>query len=404
MSAADQANRRFRQNPKDPSFYNDPYKFYGRLHEISGPIFWEDYGFWCLTEFDAVNQALRDSRFRRLPPPDMAKPEHPSHLSAFAKVERYSLLALEPPNHTRIRKSVNQAFVNRRVQEMADDIETLANQLIDDFTSNNIVDLLTHYATPIPVTVIARLLGVPDEHRQNLLDWSHAMVKVYTLTQSKADEIAANSAAEEFDALLLSLIAERRKKPQHDLLSHLVTLEKDPLSDEEIVSTAVLLLNAGHEATVHQIGNAVKAILTETTSREWIDNETAGDQLITEAMRYDAPLHLFTRFAQEAIEIHPGTIIEKGEEIALLLGAANVDPKRFEHPRLFNPLRKDTATVAFGGGLHFCIGTVLAKLEMRIAINTLFKRLPNLELANVPHYQNSFHFHGLESLQVKCNT
>lgn len=394
-------SRTFSQNPKDPVFYNDPYAFYSKLHKLGGPIYWQDYDLWCLSEFDAVNNALRDSRFARLPPAGFAKPEHPAHLSDFSKVEEYSLLALEPPHHTRIRKSVNQAFMNRRIVEMEAGMVTLAHELIDRFEGDGQTDLLRTYAMQLPVTVIARLLGVPETQTEALLDWSHAMVRVYTLTQTHEEEIEANKAASDFRDLLLELIGQRRAQPQDDLLSHLVLLQPDALSDDEIVSTAVLLLNAGHEATVHQIGNAVKVLLETDNDRSWIDNDKQTDNIVAEAMRYDAPLHLFTRFAQEDIDLHPGVIVEKGQEVALLLGAANRDPGRFNNANQFLPDRSDGATVAFGAGLHFCVGAILAKLEMRVAINTLFKRLPNLHLGTQPEYANSFHFHGLESLQLR---
>lgn len=392
--------RRVKQAPKDKHFYSAPYSFYAQLHEIGGPIYWEEYGFWCLTEFDAVNDALRDAKFARLPPPGTKANTYASHLNDFADVEKHSLLALEPPQHTRIRKAVNQAFVNRRVSLMATEIEALANHLIDDFEACGEIDLLKAYATPLPVTVIARLLGVPDSERESLLGWSHAMVRVYTMTQTKEEEVAANKASAEFRELLIDLINERRRIPTDDLLSQLANAKEDALSDDEIVSTAVLLLNAGHEATVHQIGNTIKTLLSLEYPRDWIDDEKAGDKLIAEAMRFDPPLHLFTRYAQENIDIHEGISIAKGEQIALLLGAANRCPKRFTRADVFNPSRSDAASVAFGAGLHFCVGATLAKLEMRIAVNTVFKRLPNLTLSKTPEYQNSFHFHGLKSLHV----
>lgn len=393
--------RQVSQDPKSNDFYNDPYPFYAQLHELGGPVYWEEYGFWCLTEFSAVNDALKDTRFARLPPAGFPAPEHPAHLKDFALVERHSLLALEPPKHTRIRKSVNQAFMNRRVTEMANDIEALTHQLIDGFEDQGKVDLLSAYATPLPVTVIARLLGVPESECDSLLKWSHSMVRVYTLTQSMEEELQANRASVEFRTLLLDLIKQRRKLPTADLLSHLVQLKPHPLSDDEIVSTAVLLLNAGHEATVHQIGNAVNTLLTSGYPNSWVDDVKQGDKIVAEAMRFDAPLHLFTRYAQEELELHPGVVIQKGEQIALLLGAANRDPNRFNKAHTFNPDRTDGATVAFGAGLHFCIGATLAKLEMRIALNTLFKRLPDLKLTATPTYQNSFHFHGLDALRVQ---
>jgi len=251
------------------------------------------------------------------------------------------------------------------------------------------------------VTVIARLLGVPESECDALLRWSHAMVRVYTLTQTEAEEHAANAASVEFRDLLRDLIKQRRRNPSDDLLSHLVNLKPDPLSDDEIVSTAVLLLNAGHEATVHQIGNAIKTLLSTQWPRNWMDDEQQADRIVAESMRFDAPLHLFTRYAQENVELDDGIIVEKGEQIALLLGAANRDPKRFHAADQFNPDRADAANVSFGAGLHFCVGATLAKLEMRIALSTLFKRLPGLSLTEEPVYQDSFHFHGLQALLVR---
>jgi len=401
MITEDLSLRQFIQDPKDATFFNNPYRFYTKLHELGGPIFWKDYGLWCLTEFNAVNSALRDSRFARLPPKGFAHPEHPAHLKAFAKVEKSSLLALEPPQHTRIRKCVNQAFANRRVMQMRSQIEALANQLINEIEAYHETDLLSTYATTLPVTVIAQLLGVPTSECDELLAWSHAMVRVYTLTQTKQDELIANQAASDFRDLLLDIIKARRRSPTDDLLSHLVMIKPAALTDDEIVSTAVLLLNAGHEATVHQIGNTIKILLQQNWPKCWIDNDHEADKIIAEAMRFDAPLHLFTRYAQSPVELHPGIVVEKGEQIALLLGAANRDPNRFVKADQFMPDRDDGASVAFGAGLHFCVGAMLAKLEMRIAINTLFKRLPNLKLAQVPTYQNSFHFHGLDTLKVR---
>jgi len=264
--------RHVRQHPKAPPFYQNPYAFYAQLHQIGGPIYWEDYGFWCLCEFDAVNNALRDSRLARLPPQGHLVPEHPAHLKQFAEVERHSLLALEPPQHTRLRKCVNQAFVNRQVSQMQPGIESLANTLIDKFESHGEVDLLTAYATPLPVTVIARLLGVPESECDNLLAWSHAMVRVYTLTQTIEEEHNANQASVDFRTLLLELIKSKRNRPCDDLLSQLAQPGLDALSDDEIVSIAVLLLNAGHEATVHQIGNTINTLLSLDWPTDWVDN------------------------------------------------------------------------------------------------------------------------------------
>lgn len=397
-------HRRFKQDPKSKAFYNDPYSFYRKLHKVSGPVFWEDYGFWCLCEFQSVYGALRDSRLARLPPAGHAAPEHPPHLQTFAEVERHSLLALEPPQHTRIRKCVNQAFVNRQVLQMRAEITELANSLVDTFEQLGKIDLLKHYATPLPVTVIAKLLGVPSSECESLLAWSHAMVRVYTLTQSVEEEHLANQASADFRDLLLKLIRHKRRSPCDDLLSQLAKPGDGALNDAEIVSVAVLLLNAGHEATVHQIGNAINLLLIHDLPQgwqiNWSDSTDRTDAIVVEAMRFDAPLHLFTRYAQESFELHSGVTIEKGEQIALLLGAANRDPKRFSSADTFLPARDDGAYVSLGAGTHFCVGASLAKLEMEIALGTLFKRLPTLQLSQPAQYQNSYHFHGLSALEV----
>lgn len=394
---------RFRQNPRDPAFYQNPYILYRELHERGGPVFWEDYGLWCLAGFEAVDKCLRDKRFARLPPAGHERKPYPAHLSEFARAEAFSLLALEPPRHTRLRKLVNRAFVSRQVEKMAGEIEGLAHQCIDRFEADRKAELLSQYATPIPAIVIARLLGVPESQTDELLRWSHAMVKVYTLTQSVDDEHAANAAAGEFVQRLHELIRHKRKQPANDLLSHLIDQQRaeDGPTDDEIVSVAILLLNAGHEATVHQLGNGIVKILqTPSMQPGWFNDIAATDAIVAECLRFDAPLHLFTRYAQERVGLGDGVTVEAGAEIALLLGAANRCPAHFAEADSFLPERQDAAYVSLGAGNHFCIGAPLAKLELRIALSVLFQRLPGLRLNGKPDYRDSFHFHGMEEVNV----
>jgi cytochrome P450 len=267
--------------------------------------------------------------------------------------------------------------------------------LIDGFEAKGEVDLLSAYATPIPVIVICELLGVPTVMADQFLRWSHDMVSMYMAKRDLAIEEAAVEATIAFSDYMRSLISERRRAPQGDLLSELVRTESEgqKLSEDELVTTAILILNAGHEATVHTIGNGVKALL------ELGITFPVREAIIEEIMRYDAPLHLFTRYALENIEF-AGLKFRKGEQIGLLLGAANRDPARFPNPDKFHARRDPNPHVSFGAGIHFCIGAPLARLEMLIAFQTLFKRLPNLRLAKQPHYKNVFHFHGLEELIV----
>jgi len=395
--------RQFSLDPQSPAFYNDPYTIYRQLHQHGGPVFWEQYNMWCLTGFEQVNQCLRDKSFARLPPVGFERKPYASHLNSFATAEKYSLLALEPPQHTRLRKLVNRAFVSRQVEAMSDEIKALTDNCIDTFAADGHAELLSQFATPIPVTVIARLLGIPESDTTLLLDWSHAMVKVYTMTQSHADEVAANHASKMFMAYLHEQIKIRRENLRDDLLSHMIRQQQvnDGATDGEIVSVAILLLNAGHEATVHQLGNSIVNIIRHPPADpNWYEDSTTIAKVVTECLRHDAPLHLFTRFAQVPVQLSVDVKINAGTEVALLLGAANHCPMQFSMPELFDPERTDNQHVSLGAGLHFCVGAPLAKLELQIALSSLFTRLENLRLKEPPTYRNSYHFHGLEALNV----
>ena len=404
MSLHWQSATHFSLDPKDPAFFNNPYAAYVQMHERGGPVYWAEYALWCLTGFGEVNRCLRDKRFARLPPPGFKRQPYASHLSDFAASEQHSLLALEPPQHTRLRKLVNRAFVSRQVSTMEYEITALAHACVDSFEACGNVELLSQFATPVPVIVIARLLGVPESSTDKLLEWSHAMVKVYTMTQNHQDELDANQASAEFILFLKEQIDAHRQHPDEKLLSHLISLQSEDNgpTDDEIISVAILLLNAGHEATVHQIGNAVLSILRNPPDNKyWFNDASVADKVVAECMRYDPPLHLFTRYAQEDIELSAGVEVPAGTEIALLLGAANHCPVGFESPGEFKYDRHDANHLSLGAGIHFCVGAPLARLELRIALSVLFERLPDMRLATEPTYRNSFHFHGLESLQVE---
>lgn len=398
------------QDPRQAEFVQNPYSLYRQMHEKACPIYWKDYGFWCLADFSAVNRTLRDRRFARLPPPGQELPELAPHLVDFAAAEKHSLLALEPPDHTRLRQRINRAFVSRQVEQMTPAITHRAHERIDELAQHRHGELLSQYATPIPVTVITQLLGVPEAAGKQLVDWSHAMVKVYTMRQTREDELAANTAAREFREFLLPIITEKRDVPGDDLLSQLVREdgESQSLNDDEVVSTAILLLNAGHEATVHQLGNAVKTLLEQYPlgpSRdallELLSDTRSADALVNECLRHDAPLHLFMRYAQETIQLKNGPTLQPGDPVGLLLAAANHCPVRFNEPERFQPLRDDAGQLSLGAGIHFCVGAPLAKLELRIALQVLFERLPELILDGELEYLDAYHFHGLKQLPVR---
>ena len=392
------------QNPRDPDFIQEPYRFYADMHRASPVFFWEEYGMWCVSGYDQVNALLRDRRLGR--ENRWGAPLNPvegrGHLADFDRIESGSLLEREPPAHTRLRTLVNRAFVSRSVERLRPRIRGLANQLIDALPADRPFDLLPAFATPIPLTVICELLGVPVDRADDLLSWSHAMCEMYVPQRSRESEERANRASAEFGAFLTAHIEEHRHNGADDLLSALIAVRDtgEKLSDDELISTCVLLLNAGHEATVHQTGNAVKTILDQGGDpRRFFASPEMAAATIEEALRFDAPLHMFTRYAYEAVDLGPVTL-KPGEQVALLLGAANRDPSAFEAAGEFRPGRADQKNVSFGAGLHFCIGAPLARLELQESLSVLFDRLPDLELATSPRYRDSYHFHGLESLIV----
>jgi unspecific monooxygenase len=235
-----------------------------------------------------------------------------------------------------------------------------------------------------------------------LLEWSHHLVAMYQFGVTRAVEEGAAAAASDFDAFLRETIAARRAELRDDLISKLIAAEADDgrLCADEMVSTCMLLLNAGHEATVHGLGNGVKALLESRLDlAPAFANAPATEATVEELLRFDAPLHLFTRYALEDVEI-AGLRLAQGDRIGLLLGAANRDPKVFPAPARLDPRRSPNPHVSFGAGIHFCVGAPLARLEMRVALPILIERLPGLSLAEAPRYRDAFHFHGLEALQV----
>ena len=384
------------QSPGDPGFVQNPYPFYERARAV-GPCFhWAEYDLVCTGNAAAVNAIFRDRRFGREAPAPAAIPPQ---LAPFYAVEAHSMLELEPPRHTRLRSLVLRAFTSRRIAALQPEIGALSHSLIDHFPSGPF-DLLQAFGQPLPVIIIARLLGVPEAMAPDLLKWSNAMVGMYQARRTPAMEAAAVVATESFVAFLTSYIAARRAQPADDLITHLIAaeMEGERLSTEELISTCILLLNAGHEATVHTIGNGVKTLLQTKTPVAALA-PSAVDATVEEILRFDPALHMFTRWAYTDIEVMNHTF-RRGDRAGLLLAAANRDPAAWEHPAIFRPDRRVKPHASFGAGLHFCVGAPLARLELQAALPILFDRYPNLRLAEAPRYADVFHFHGLTKLIV----
>ena len=387
------------QSPTNDDFVQNPYPFYETCLAKGGKVFWEDYNMVSLFKYDDVSNILKDKRFGR-ECPEEKKQDHRKELAPFYELEDHSMLQLEPPKHTRLRGLVLRAFTSRKVNSMAAEIETLCAQLIQNFSSNQ-VNILNEYANKIPVIIIARLLGVPEEMSDQLLRWSNDMVMMYQARRTEEHEKRAIKASKEFSTFMRSYVDERRSKPKDDLITHLISAEEngEKLTTDELITTCILLLNAGHEATVHSLGNGIKVLLeNKKITIDW-QSGIKINQLIEEILRFDPPLHIFTRYAYDQIDIGDYTI-KKGDEIALVLGATGRDKTLWSDPEYFDPNRIIKKNTAFGGGIHFCVGAALARLEMQIALPMLFTKYPKMELAEKPRYADVYHFHGLEKLLV----
>ena len=387
------------QSPINDDFVQNPYPFYETCLAKGGKVFWEDYNMVSLFKYNDVSNILKDRRFGR-ECPEEKKQDHRKELAPFYELEDHSMLQLEPPKHTRLRGLVLRAFTSRKVNSMAAEIETLCAQLIQNFPSNQ-VNILNEYANKIPVIIIARLLGVPEEMSDQLLRWSNDMVLMYQARRTEEHEKRAIKASKEFSTFMRSYVDERRSKPKDDLITHLISAEEngEKLTTDELITTCILLLNAGHEATVHSLGNGIKVLLeNKKNTIDW-QSEIKINQLIEEILRFDPPLHIFTRYAYDQIDIGDYTI-KKGDEIALVLGATGRDKTLWSDPECFNPNRIIKKNTAFGGGIHFCVGAALARLEMQIALPILFTKYPKMVLAEKPRYADVYHFHGLEKLFI----
>jgi cytochrome P450 len=402
----DAARRCVSLNPRDADFFNDPYRAYAAIRAEAPAFFWEDYGFWCFARHSDVSALLRDRRFGRqilhvMSREELGWPAPSPRLKPFAAIERHSLLELEPPEHTRLRNLVNRAFVSKQIEKLRPRVAALAHERIDAFEREGSCELISEFATPIPVAAIADLLGAPRDLAPRLLDWSHRMVAMYQFGVTRKVEETAAKAAREFADFVRGYARARRADLRDDLISRLIEAESDggALSEDELVTTVILLLNAGHEATVHAIGNGAKAMLESSADRQFRSEEGVA-ATVEELLRLDAPLHLFTRYALEDVEF-AGVRMQKGQKIGLLLGAANRDPERFPRPDAFDGARGLNPHVSFGAGIHFCLGAPLARLEMATALPILFGRLPGLRLIEPPRYRDAYHFHGLEALRVE---
>ena len=396
-------------DPTASEFLADPYPVLAELRETTPVLRHDRLDRWFVTRHADVRACLRDRRlgrnYRHVGSDDefRAEPLDVRWL-AFWDVERWSLLWLEPPDHTRIRKLVASAFTPRSVEAMREPAARLAHELLDPLVERGRLDLLYDFAQPYSIGLICDWLGVPVDNHRDLLDWSHAIVKMYELDTTEEQAVAANAAAAAFRDFTLALIAERRRSPRDDLVSALVgaRVDGEHLTDAEIVSTVIVLLNAGHEATVNTLGNGIRALMEHRDQWErLVDGSVSPAAAIEELLRYDPPLQLFERWVlEDGVEVD-GMPVPRGERIAVLFGAANRDPRVFASPDAFDVGRANAAEhISFGRGIHVCIGAPLARIELEAGLRALVERCPTLELAAAPRRNHAFVIWGLEALEL----
>jgi len=396
-------------DPTSPAFLADPYPVLAELREATPVLRHEELDRWFVTRHADVRACLRDRRlgrnYRHVGSDEefRALPLDP-RWQGFWDVERWSLLWLEPPDHTRIRKLVAAAFTPRSVEAVREPAARLARELLDPLVERGHMELLCDFAQPYSIGLICEWLGVPSDDQRALLDWSHSMVKMYEFETSEEQAVRANAAAVAFRDFVLDLIAERRLAPRADLVSGLLEARVDGehMSDAEIVSTVIVLLNAGHEATVNTLGNGVLALMRNGDQWErLLDGSVRAETAIEELLRYDPPLQLFERWVLEDGVDVGGVQIARGERISVLFGAANRDPRVFESPDAFDVGRSNAAEhISFGGGIHVCIGAPLARIELEASLRALVERCPRLELAAEPRRTPAFVIWGLDALEL----
>jgi len=388
-------------------FRVDPYPIYDLLRQYAPVVFRDELNMWVVSRYADVTAILRDRRFGRtidhvLTREQRGLPPKPQYRRAFDMLSENSMFDKEPPDHTRLRGLVHKAFTPRRVENLREAVQSTADMLLDEVQSKGSMDVLADFAVPLPVTVIAELLGVPEEERGPLRNWSQTIVAMYELAPTAEQERAAIQAATEFTEYLHKLAAQRRQQPKDDLMTALVEAEEagDRLSEDELIATCILLLNAGHEATVNVIGNGLYALFRNPDQLQLLqENPSLNTGAVEELLRYDTPLQLFRRFALEDVPFGDVTF-RQGQEIALLFGSANRDPERFPNPDAVDISRSENPHIAFSLGVHYCLGAPLARMELQIAFATLMRRFPDLALAQEPQYRDSVVIRGLESLQV----
>ena len=390
--------------PYSESFAADPYPAYAALRE-SAPFHCDArFGMTFVSRYRDILAILTDRRFGRVPPPGREAATTRPPLPFYDRYVRVNLLETEGTTHRHLRRLLARALNPSRIASLGRRVESIAKELVDRPRPGADVDFIAELSEPLPVIMIAELLGWPEDERYRLRPWSADIVRLYEKDASAEDATRAEAATREFATMIDSLADERKATPRPDLVSELVAMEDeaDGLTREQLIASCMLLLNAGHEATVNAAGNGLLALLRHTDAQDRLREEPALlESAIEEMLRYDSPLHLFHRFAQEEIMI-AGHRVPAGETVGLLYGSANRDPEMFEAPDTFDISRRPNRHLAFGAAAHFCLGATLARLELKSLMGALLAQSQRIELVeDRPEYRSGLVFRGLKRLMIR---
>jgi cytochrome P450 len=394
--------------PNDLSFVADPYRVYRELRRDAPVLYDEATDHWLVSRYEDVNALLRDRRFGRTyhhvaTDEEMGREPAPAWHDPFWDLIEAGVLDMEPPSHTRVRRLVAKAFTPRYVEGLRPTVERIMAALVEDLHGAGEFDLLSAIAEPLPVTIIAEMLGIPEADRVHLRPWSADIVKMYELNPSIASQQDSVRACVEFSAYLRELALERNRTPRDDLISQLAQIvdEGEALTESELVGTCVLLLNAGHEATVNSTVIGWWTLFRYPDQLKALrEDRSLLPSAVEELLRFDTPLQMFERWVLEPFELH-GHEIPKGAELGLIFGSANRDDRVFDDPDALDLSRDPNPHLTFGAGIHFCLGAPLGRLELQTSFATLLDRFPGMELVEEPTWKPGYVVRGLAGLRVR---
>ncbi len=392
-------------NLTDPDFVANPYPIMKELRNAGKPIWHDQMNMWLAPRHADANAVLRAKTLGRI-----FQPKQPEELwETFNWLHADSILDSEPPKHTRLRSLVAKAFNRGQIDRLAPRINQIVADLLTDceakLAASGQFDVIADFAEPLPVMVIAELLGVPESEREHLRPWSQAIVKMYEYGHTEAQQAEARQAGADFAQLVTQMVEHRKQNPTTDLVTELALVEEsgEKLSLRELIATCVLLLNAGHEASVNGFGNGFVAAMQRPDQAALLRTKPyeIAPTAVEEFLRFDAPLQLFERTATADTEIG-GITVTTGQKIAALLGSANRDEQVFPNVDQMDLTRDPNPHIGFGGGIHFCLGAPLARLEMTSSLPALFAKFPNLNLVGQPVMRPTFVLRGYESIAVSA--